>query len=72
MAVPKKKISKSKTGLRRGSNYKTTLPNVIIDKDTGEYKLPNQIAFDAQKNGYYKGRKVIEGKKPKKEETEEK
>lgn len=63
MAVPKKKISKSRGGLRRGGNkaYKTSMPNVIIDKTTGEYKLPHHISLD----GYYKGKKVISDKKKK-------
>lgn len=68
MAVPKKKISKSKGGLRRGGNgaYKTTMPNVVIDKTTGEYKLPHHISLD----GYYKGKKVVADKnKEEKAET---
>ena len=63
MAVPKKKTSKSKAGMRKGGNgtYKTKLPNVMIDKDTGEYKLSHHISLD----GYYKGRKVLKDKKKK-------
>lgn len=72
MAVPKKKTSKSRRGLRRGGNgtYTTDLPNVMIDKDTGEYKLSHHISLD----GYYNGKKVLKEKpvKKKKEETEEK
>lgn len=73
MAVPKKKTSPSKRGMRRGGNgtYKTTMPNVVINKETGEYQLPHHIS----KDGHYNGRKVIADKKPKvdeenKEETE--
>jgi large subunit ribosomal protein L32 len=60
MAVPKKKTSKSKRGMRRGSNgsLKVKLPNVVIDKTTGEYKLSHHISLD----GYYNGRKMIEKK----------
>jgi len=63
MAVPKKRISRSRAGMRRGGNkaYKTTFPNVIIDKTTGEYKLPHHISLD----GYYKGKKVVLDKKKK-------
>lgn len=71
MAVPKKKTSKSKTGMRMGGNgsYEVKLPNVMIDKDTGEYKLSHHISLD----GYYNGKKVLKEKpvKVSKEETEE-
>ena len=69
MAVPKKKTSKSKTGMRMGGNgsYKTTLPNVMIDKDTGEYKLSHHISLD----GYYNGKKVLKEKPAKKENKED-
>lgn len=71
MAVPKKKTSQSRKGMRRGGNgtYKVELPNVMIDKDTGEYKLSHHIS----KDGYYNGQQVIKPKKKKKdgEGTEE-
>jgi large subunit ribosomal protein L32 len=68
MAVPKKKISPSRGGMRKGGNgaYKTTLPNVVIDKTTGEYKLPHHISLD----GYYNGKKIIADKKKKQEKQE--
>lgn len=60
MAVPKKKKSKSKSSMRRGSNgsYDANFPNVVVDKTTGEYKLPHHISVD----GYYNGKKVVEEK----------
>ena len=70
MAVPKKKISKSKTNMRRGGNSanKTKLANVVINKTTGEYQLPHHI----DPTGTYKGKKVIKTKKDKsKKESEE-
>lgn len=71
MATPKKKTSQSRKGLRRGGNgtYKVELPNVMIDKDTGEYKLSHHISLD----GYYNGKKVLKEKpaKKNKEESEE-
>ncbi|GMO62987.1 MAG: hypothetical protein Ta2D_09660 [Rickettsiales bacterium] len=71
MAVPKKKTSKSKAGMRKGGNGNKSvkLPNVMIDKDTGEYKLAHHISVD----GYYNGKKVIKDKpvKKKAEETTE-
>lgn len=67
MAVPKKKVSSSKRGMRRGGNgtYKVNFPNILVDKVTGEYKLAHHISVD----GYYNGKKIIdtEKKKEKKE-----
>ena len=67
MAVPKKKTSPSKRGLRRGGNgfYKTTLPNVIVDKTTGEFKLAHHISVD----GFYNGKQIIKKKVKKEEEN---
>ena len=58
MAVPKRKKSKSRRNMRRGSNgsYSVNLPNVVVDATTGEYKLSHHISID----GYYNGRKVVE------------
>ena len=63
MAVPKKKKSSSRVGMRRGSNgsFDANFPNVLEDKTTGEFKLSHHISSD----GYYKGKKVIADKKPK-------
>ena len=68
MATPKKKTSQSRKGLRRGGNgtYSVELPNVMIDKDTGEYKLSHHISLD----GYYNGKKVLKEKPAKKNEEE--
>ncbi len=67
MAVPKKKKSKSRRNMRRGSNgsYDANFPNVLTDKTSGELKLSHHISLD----GFYKGRKVIK-EKVKKEKTE--
>lgn len=63
MAVPKKKKSMSRSGMRRGSNgtFEANFPNVTIDKTTGEFKLSHHISVD----GYYKGRKVVADKQKK-------
>ena len=68
MAVPKKKKSKSRRNMRRGSNgsYALEFANVLTDKTTGEFKLPHHISLD----GYYDGRKIVE-KKQKKTAQEE-
>ena len=70
MAVPKRKKSKSRRNMRRGSNgsYSVNLPNVITDATTGEYKLSHHISAD----GFYNGRQVIDlSKKVSKEDSEE-
>lgn len=68
MAVPKRKKSKSRRNMRRGSNgtYSVNLPNVLVDATTGEYKLSHHISVD----GHYNGRKVIDLAKKPKEEAE--
>lgn len=68
MAVPKKKKSMSKSGMRRGSNgtFDANFPNVVVDKTTGEYKLSHHISVD----GYYNGRKVVANKKEKSAQEE--
>lgn len=55
MAVPKKKTSKSKRGVRR-SHHALDKVNVIIDSQTGEYRLPHHIS---SVDGTYKGRQVV-------------
>jgi large subunit ribosomal protein L32 len=55
MAVPKKKTSKSKRNMRR-SHHALKAVNVIIDPETGEYKLPHHISLA---DGTYKNRQVI-------------
>ena len=69
MAVPKRKKSKSRRNMRRGSNgsYSVNLPNVITDATTGEYKLSHHISID----GFYNGRQVIDLSKKVTEETPE-
>jgi large subunit ribosomal protein L32 len=57
MAVPKKKTSPSKKGMRRGGNgtYKTKISNAVVNGSSGEYQLQHHISLD----GYYNGKKVI-------------
>lgn len=58
MAVPKKKTSKSRRNQRRSHDALGKV-NVIIDKDTGEYRLPHHMD---EISGEYKSRKVIVAK----------
>lgn len=67
MAVPKKKTTQSKKGLRR-SHDAIRKVNVVVDSTTGEYKLPHHISLS---DGYYKGRQVIEDKEETAEESPE-
>lgn len=55
MAVPKKKTSKSKRDMRR-SHHAVKSINVIIDKETGEYRLPHHMNT---LDGKYNGRQVL-------------
>ncbi len=65
MAVPKKKTSKSKRNMRRSHDALSKI-NVVIDKDSGEYRLPHHI--DASSGSYNKKQIVTE--KPNKESEE--
>jgi len=55
MAVPKKKTTPSKRGMRR-SHLALGKVNVVIDKDSGEYRLPHHVSL---KDGTYNGRDVV-------------
>lgn len=49
MAVPKKKTSKSRKGMRRAHHAIKTV-NAVIDKTTGEYRLSHHIGDDGMYN----------------------
>ncbi len=55
MAVPKKKTSPSRKKMRR-SHHSLKPVNVIIDKKTGEYRLPHHIC---KIHGTYNGKQII-------------
>ena len=57
MAVPKKKTSKSKRNMRRSHDALGRI-NVIIDKDTGEYRLPHHM--DASSGSHNNKQIVVE------------
>ena len=54
MAVPKKKTSKSKRNMRR-SHHALKSVNVVIDKESGEFKLPHHIC-----DGKYNNMQIID------------
>ena len=58
MAVPKRKTTSSKRGMRR-SHDRLPASSYIEDKDSGELRRPHHIDL---KTGKYRGRQVIEPK----------
>lgn len=58
MAVPKKKISKSRRNMRR-SHHALDGCTVIEDKTTGEMVRPHHIC---RKTGMYKGEQILDVK----------
>jgi large subunit ribosomal protein L32 len=58
MAVPKRKKSKSRVGMRKSANmaYAKKPQAITEDQTTGELKRPHHITPD----GFYKGRNVFE------------
>tara|TARA_B100001250_G_C19305643_1_gene573931 strand:+ start:283 stop:465 length:183 start_codon:yes stop_codon:yes gene_type:complete len=59
MAVPKRKQSPSRSGMRRSNNMKYSSKNIIEDKKSGEYRLPHHIDL---KTGMYRGRQILDPK----------
>jgi large subunit ribosomal protein L32 len=58
MAHPKRKISKQRRNKRRG-NIKLTAKPFYIDGESGEATLYHRVNLES---GFYRGRKVMEGK----------
>ena len=58
MAVPKKKTSPSRRGMRRSADA-LKQPTYVEDKDSGELRRPHHIDL---KTGMYKGRQVLKPK----------
>ena len=55
MAVPKRKTSPSKRGMRRSADA-LRAPSYIEDKNSGELRRPHHIDL---KTGMYRGRQVL-------------
>jgi|TARA_B110000438_G_C15789798_1_gene640115 large subunit ribosomal protein L32 len=66
MAVQKSKKSKSKK-LQRRSHQSLTNPTLSTDVVTGERHLRHQMTAD----GFYRGKKIVDIKKPEEEPVEE-
>jgi large subunit ribosomal protein L32 len=58
MAVPKRKTTPSKRGMRRAHD-KLANPVYIEDKDSGELRRPHHVDL---KSGMYRGRQILEPK----------
>tara|TARA_B100001250_G_C19571082_1_gene687657 strand:+ start:422 stop:601 length:180 start_codon:yes stop_codon:yes gene_type:complete len=58
MAVPKRKTTKSRSGMRRSHN-RVSKKNIIEDKKSGEFRLSHHMDL---KTGFYKGRQVLDPK----------
>jgi large subunit ribosomal protein L32 len=58
MAVPRKKMSRSRIGMRR-SGHKLQTVTWIEDKKSGELRRPHHVDL---KTGMYKGRQILEPK----------
>jgi large subunit ribosomal protein L32 len=59
MAVPKRKTSPSRRGMRRSADA-LAAPTYVEDKDSGELRRPHHIDL---KTGMYRGRQVLKAKK---------
>ncbi len=58
MAVPKRKVTPSRKGMR-SANKKLKNLNISFDKVTGEPKLSHRMSL---KDGYYNGKQVMKVK----------
>lgn len=58
MAVPKRKVTRAKRGMRRSADA-LKAPVYVEDKNSGELRRPHHIDL---KSGMYRGRQVLEPK----------
>ncbi len=58
MAVPKRKVTRSRRGKRRSADA-LAIPTYVENPDSGELHRPHHIDL---KSGMYRGRQVIEPK----------
>jgi large subunit ribosomal protein L32 len=58
MAVPKRKTSPSRRGMRRSADA-LKAPTYVEDKDSGELRRPHHVDL---KTGMYRGRQVLSKK----------
>ncbi len=65
MAVPRRKTSPSRRGMRRSADA-LKKPTYAEDKDSGELRRPHHLDL---KTGMYKGRQVLKKKDPELDEA---
>lgn len=58
MAVPRRKTSPSRRGMRR-SHHALDLPTHIEDKETGNLRRPHHVDL---KSGMYRGKQILKPK----------
>jgi large subunit ribosomal protein L32 len=58
MAVPKRKTSPSRRGMRRSADA-LKAPTYVEDKTSGELRRPHHVDL---KSGMYRGRQILKGK----------
>ena len=56
MAVPKRRISKTRRDKRRSNVWKLDAPTLVTCKQCGAYKRPHRLCPAC---GYYNGREVV-------------
>ena len=56
MAVPARRISKTRRDKRRSNVWKLEAPNLVVCPKCGEYKRPHRVCLAC---GQYNGREVI-------------
>ncbi len=66
MAVPQGRTTRSKRGMRRAHDS-LTAPTLSTDKTSGELHRRHHVTRD----GFYRGRKVLPGRKQETEEASE-
>ena len=64
MAVPKRKVSKSRRDKRRSSNFRISVPSVVECPHCHEKKIAHQVCKNC---GYYDGQERIVVDKEKKD-----
>ncbi len=56
MAVPKRRVSKTRRDKRRSSVWKMNAPELQKCPNCGEFKRPHRVCAEC---GYYNGRQVV-------------
>ena len=59
MAVPRRKTSPSRRGMRRSADA-LAKPTYVEDKDSGELRRPHHVDL---KSGMYRGRQILKARK---------